>query len=376
MSQLSLSKSSKLSKSYVSFVENGIRQPSRKVVARLAESLAPGENDLCDELMRLAGFAVQDSGSTRLNPAGSAQAMAPIGEFSDFLQYCLKLIRHQNFQRAEKAIEAAFSTFIKPVQLKALLAHLELARGSFEQAILFQTAALQDYNLTPDEQIEGLTLVDVIINLGVMHYLWADHVLFRSQSLTQNQAEPLREQARERYRQALSYFEKALKVVPENIYALDEAGRIHVNLADLLEGHLADIHWQACTDCFRRVLAHPDKRSQLESDVIRESAAFLALAYAKQLNFEAATLLLDTLRIESDGPWIVPYIQAVCAALAFRHKPDSSLINQALKALQTAYDYAPEVVRETFTHDASRDFAVIFNHQPQAFEAFINLSQL
>lgn len=359
MTQMALSQNSQLSKAYVSFVENGVRQPSRKVVTRLAEGLGPGETGLLDELLMLAGFAPagkQSSDQPYLSAAHSAESAQP-KDFSDFLQHCLKLIRHQEFKRAEQALESALIRFRKPVQLKALLAHLELARSSFEQAILFQKAALHDYDLTPDEQIEGLTLVDVVLNLGVMHYLWADHALFKS--FDQPQDLSLRELARARYRLALTYYEQALELDSDNLYALDEAGRVHVNLADLLQGSEAEQHWQACVACFRRVLAHPDKRLQLEVITLRESMAFLALAYAKQQDFALANLLIDALFIDAEGPWIVPYVQACSAALAYRLRPERTLCNQALSALANALKLDSETVQATFALDAERDFKAL-----------------
>lgn len=62
LTQVDLSQRGQLSKSYVSFLESGVRHPSREVVLRLAEVLDHNHNGgaLRDELLVLAGFSPEN----------------------------------------------------------------------------------------------------------------------------------------------------------------------------------------------------------------------------------------------------------------------------------------------------------------------------
>jgi transcriptional regulator with XRE-family HTH domain len=359
LTQIDLSARSQLSKSYVSFLESGERHPSRDAVLRLAEALGPSENRLRDELLMLAGFTPPDglmSLPAEVKPAYSRE------DLKSFLHHTLQLIRQQDFTQAQQEIENGFQRFRRPAQMQTLLAHLELARGGFEQAILFQKTALQHYDLSPDEQEEGLTLVDFILNLGVMYFLWGDQALFADLEVKSNSS-PLRKQAIQRYQLALETFEQGLKEAPDHLYLLDEAGRVHLNLADLLKGAQAEQHWEACITCFRQVLAHQDKHEQLPLQTLRETAAFLALAYAKCKDFNSAAMILDTLTLEAKGPWSVPYIQACVSLLSYRQRPQAPLLEQALKALGQAMRLDPTAAKAQFDQDQTRDLAPLLRHR-------------
>ncbi|MEZ0373426.1 MAG: helix-turn-helix domain-containing protein [Candidatus Sericytochromatia bacterium] len=364
LTQIDLSNISQLSKSYISFLESGVRHPSRDAVLRLAEALSPGDARLRDELLVLAGFTPAESSSLlAAMPAYSRE------DFRSFLQHTLQLIRQQEFSRAEKEIESGFQRFKRPAQMQTLLAHLELARGAFEQAILFQKTALQHYDLSPAEQDKGLTLVDFILNLGVMYFLWGDQAMFASQQ-ADSEATSLRRQAIGRYQLALENFERGLEQVPAHLYLLDEAGRVHFNLADLCEASEADRHWDACITCFRQVLAHPDKYL-LPLLTLRESAAFLALAYARRGDFHSSQLLLDTLSLDPGNPWTVAYIHACCASLAYGRESRPELLEQAILALERAVRLDPVAVKAQFGLDG-KDFAPLLAQNPEALEKVIN----
>lgn len=359
LTQIDLSSISKLSKSYVSFLESGVRHPSRDAVLKLAEALEPADFALRDELLVLAGFTPQDGLPAR--PAGPSYSRE---DLKSFLQHTLHLIRQQEFQKAQKEIETGFERFHRPAQLRTLMAHLELARKDFEQAILFQKNALQAYDLSAEEQDKGLTLVDFILNLGVMYFLWGDQARFGTDTPAQ------RKLALERYRLALETFESGLKHAPDHLYLLDEAGRVHINLADLLKGEPAQLHWEASINCFRQVLAHPDKHS-LPLQTLYDSGAFLALAYARCKRFELAELLLDSLDLDQQATWTLPYIRACCQLLVYRSKPTDTLLDQALAALAQAYAKDADAVRVQFEQDKTRDFAPLLRARPQDIQKAI-----
>ncbi|PKL79836.1 MAG: hypothetical protein CVV27_01265 [Candidatus Melainabacteria bacterium HGW-Melainabacteria-1] len=358
LTQIDLSSLSKLSKSYISFLESGVRKPSREAVLKLAQAIAPGDAGLRDDLLVLAGFMPKDALSP-LSPAGAPAYSRR--DFRRFLQHSLQLIRDQNFTQAEKEIEAGFLRFRRPAQMQTLLAHLELARGAFEQAILFQQTAIKHFDLSPDEQDPGLSLVDFILNLGVMYYFWGDQARYAADTDIQatNRFFAL---ARERYALALDTFETGLHQAPGHVYLLDELGRIHFNLADLDPDTAAKGHWEASIRCFRQVLSHPEKHL-LAKHSLRESAAFLGLAYAKRGQFSQAELLLDALSLDPDPNWQLAYIQACTACLAYREKPDESLLDRALAALKRAEQMAPIETRAQLKRDQFQDLAPLFQHK-------------
>jgi len=356
MTQIDLSQLSQLSKSYVSFLETGVRHPSREVVLRVAEVLDPEALlGLKDELLILAGFTPEDPAELRQKPLKSTPGRK---DFHSFLQYSLQLIRQGAYDLARQTIEQGFQRFHKPAQMQTLLAHLELAQSRFEQAILLQQTALQHAQLAPQEQEPGLSEIDLILNLGVMFFLWGDQALFA--------AEPQLDLASQRYLKALHEFEKGLRKAPAHLYLLDEAGRVHFNLADLSAAESAQEHWRSAIACFRAVLAHPDKQ-QLSLEILRESAAFLALAFCKVESFVAAGLLLDSLSLVPEPDWLLRYVQACYHSLYHRQDPEGGHLQRALACLRQAIALNP-AARAQARQDQHKDLAVLAEVCSQEFE--------
>lgn len=165
-----------------------------------------------------------------------------------------------------RILSRAFKNFRNPRKCKPCWPISELAQTHFEQAILLQKTALQHAHLSSGEQERGLTEVDLRLNLGVMFFLWGDQASF---------AEPPQPQAAYQrwHAQALQEFEQGLAQEPQHLYLLDEAGRVHFNLAEVSPPEETLHHWQGCIQRFRSVLSHPAKQ-QLSADILSESAAF------------------------------------------------------------------------------------------------------
>lgn len=363
LTQIDLSQRGELSKSYVSFLESGVRHPSREVVLRLAEVLGSGQNGhLRDELLVLAGFSPENPHYLRQNLTKSKQSLSPSAKpsFRAFLHNTLGLIRQGQFNTAQNEIEKGFSRFNKPAQLQTLLAHLELARGRFEQAIVLQKAAIAQQELSPPNSEEkGLSPVDFILNLGVMYFMQGDQALFQLQDT---------EMAQNAYHQALQAFEEGLKLQSGHLYLLDEAGRVHFNLADLHRPPQNQEHWQASVRYFRAVLDHP-QRQELNPETQVESAAFLALAYAKSGDFHSADLLLQALSIQAEPFWLLWYIQACYYSLYAQSQPDDKdlMLERALDSLRKACEYNPEA-RQQALLDQQRDLSALAQGRPEAFQ--------
>lgn len=350
LTQIDLSERASLSKSYISFLESGVRHPSREVVLRLAEVLGPDNAELRAQFLTLAGFSPQSS------TVQNGQDFLPqeLG-FSDFMQYVLGLIRAQEYKRAQRELEGGFQRFNQPAQMQTLLAHLELAREQYQQAILLQKTALEYLSL--DAQVPIMVQVEFSLNLGVMYFLWGDQSRFSEENIPQ---------ALQRYDLALQAFEQGLKRQSDHLYLLDEVGRLHFNLADLLDPPESTHHWEESIRAFRAVLGHGQKE-QLKPEVLIESSAFLALAYAKTQDFNSAELLIEALTLAEQNHWLLPYIQACIACLHAQEEPQGPWLARAKQALERALARDPSVLRQAQA-DQGADLAPLARAYPDLFK--------
>lgn len=360
LTQMDLSQASELSKSYVSFLESSLRHPSRDVVVRLSEILAPQQENVRDHLLILAGFAPENSAHLRQQPSPIISETPP-ANFSTYLQEVLLLIRQSKHEMAQKRLEQGFQRFSKPAQMQTLLAHLELSRGNFAHAVLSQQTALQHYNLMPQEQSPGFSRLDFILNLGVMYFLWGDHFLFARQDADARgdhaQAEQNKQTSLEKYGQALEQFEKGLQLDPNHLYLLDEFARVHFNLADLMVPAHAGTHWLAAIEAYQKVIAHPAK-DQIPAAHLRESALFLGLALSKMKAFEPAALILNVLSLSPPQNWLTPYIRACHYALRYQEQSQETDLLQARRCLRQAIQMDPEALKQA-REDLEKDLQVL-----------------
>lgn len=366
LTQVDLSQRGQLSKSYVSFLESGVRHPSRDVVLRLAEALGTNHNGyLRDELLVLAGFSPENPQYLKQKITNSKQNAKKT--FQGFLQHTLSLIRQGQYSAAESDIEKGFVRFKQPAQLQTLLAHLELARGHHKQAIVLQKAAIAQQKLSPESHEKGLSHLDFILNLGVMYFLQGDQALFAMLSNPQKKkANQYKQEAQSAYVKALDAFEKGLEQDPEQLYLLDEAGRVHFNLADLAPQSEAETHWRSSHRFFQAVLEHP-RREELPLETLLESSAFLALAYAKIGDLDSAGLLLHALSLQGGHFWLIWYIQSCYYCLAYNVKADESLLERALNTLRKACSLNPDA-REQAQCDRHKDLRALAQHRSQDFD--------
>lgn len=354
LTQIDLSRLSQLSKSYISFLEKGIRHPSREVVLRLAEVLgADSLPEMREELLVLAGFTPDPPTKTSASKSNPQRK-----DFQSFLQYTLQLIRQGAYERARQNIEQGGKKFQKPIQMLTLRAHLALAQTHFEEAVRLQKTAIEVGCLSRTEQTHGLSEVDLRLNLGVMFFLWGDQALF---------AEPIEPQlAHARYSQAQQEFEQGLALAPGHLYLLDEAGRVHFNLAEVSPPTQAERHWQSCIHYFRKVLAHPS-RKELAGEILNESAAFLALAYCKTQQFNTAGLILDLLCLNTPDNWLLDYIQACYHSLAYRQTPSPEYLERGLSYLKAAVQRSP-LARIQAQRDQDTDLASLAQYCEKEFQ--------
>lgn len=335
-----------VSKSFISLLESGGRQPSREVVLNLSEALSAAlpdtetdsQDKLRDELLILAGFmpvnprAVNAYRDTLL-VYQQALAENP-DDFRLFSRWLMALIRAERQDEAYTHIQAGLQRFQETAYMQCLLAHLELSKGNYEAALINQESALKHIQQHP---VAHLTEADLTFNVGAIHFLMGHKSMREGDSGS----------ALEHYERAIETMEASLAQVDSDVYVLDEYARLLFNRAYLTQEH---DHWEQTIQAYRRVLIDPQKAA-LGVDALRESAAFLAHAYTQNQDFATAELTLGLLSAFQAEYWLVNYLQACLYTAMFQASQHQPWLDRALQALATGLEQSPERVREEALHD-------------------------
>lgn len=305
MNMETLAKNVGVSKSYISLLESGGRQPSRDVVIQLASAIGDRESDaLRDELLILAGFAPINTRAIAAYQDALTIYEQALAENPDdirvYSRLILALIKAERQSVAQERIQQGLQKFTDVVQLQSLLAYLELSKGHFEAALLNQETALRQYDLQPRG---ALGRSDLVFNYGSIHFMQGYAALGR---YIQDQHEHERDQALKSFNAARELFEQALVESSDDPYMLDELARLCFNLAYLQRTPEA---WQDTIVHYRRLMTSPLKYS-LASQQLMESAAFLAHAYTQNGEYDQAQLTLGLLSAFKPEFWLVHYLEA------------------------------------------------------------------
>lgn len=338
-----------VSKSFISLLESGGRQPSREVVlnlsAALSQALADTEGSvpekLRDELLILAGFmpvnprAVNAYRDTLL-VYQQALAENP-DDFRLFSRWLMALIRAERSEEAYLHIQEGLQRFQETAYMQCLLAHLELSKGNYEAALINQESALKHVK---QNSVAHLTEADLIFNVGAIHFLMGHKSMREGDHVT----------ALRHYAQAIETMEVSLTKLAEpdsDIYILDEYARLLFNRAYLTQ---ESVHWEQTIQAYRHVLIHPQKTA-LGVNALRESAAFLAHAYTQKQDFATAELTLGLLSAFQADYWLVNYLQACLYTAMFQFLQQAPLLDRALQALSQGLEQSPDRVREEALSD-------------------------
>ena len=360
-----------VSKSYISLLEAGERQPSREVVLKLAEALAPQATTLRDELLILAGFAPLSQESLPAYRDAVAICEAHISQhpedFRAYLRLVYALIKAGRFEQAQQRIQQGMQRFALGVQLQALLATLELSRGDYPAALLHQETALQAYRLHAQPETLAVRPEDLEFNLGAIYFLRGYESLgvFLEQERPQDRLAALDD-----FAQAGRWFERALVLAPADLYIRDEYARLCFNQAFLCEPAEAAACWERTIQNFRQVLTSPHKHA-LGQQTLMESGAFLAHACTKSGRLEEAELILGLLESFNPGFWLLHYLQACFYTLSAVQRTEPDGLARALSALQRSIQcgdltlIAREARRDpdlkALREGCAHDFARLFN---------------
>lgn len=336
-----------ISAAYICKMEAGQRKPARDVMMRLVNSLlvesSPQERD---ELLLLAGFAPLHyrsfMGKADLIKLYQEALEAEPDNFKYFISLVMVLIRSGRFADAELRIQKGMQIFDDQVQLQALLAALELAKGQFDTAIEYQRSALDYFQMQTRTESQTLTLPDLLLSLGVMYFLKGEALLdqLNHQQIPAGEtAANLGEKAWQTLSEAKQCFHKALKASPEDVYILDEYARVCYSLATLDKKGSPSPLWNESASTFQKVICSQDKHS-LGATHLLHSTAFWALALAKSQNYEQAWLQLSVIEACIPDFWLVHYLKAsyFCLrvqAVKLSAKEKKQHLDQALKCVET-----------------------------------------
>ncbi len=357
-----------VSKSFISLLESGGRQPSRDVVLQLAKVLAETETDkLRDELLILAGFApVNTRAIAAYQDAIAVYEQTLLSEPSNFKLYSrliMALIKANRQTQAQERIQQGLQQFKDVVQLQSLLAQLELSKGNFDAALINQETALRQFNL-PGQSTQ-VSQSDLIFNLGAIHFLRGYEALGH---YLQDHLEPQKQVPINYFNAAESNFEQALQLAPDDVYVLDELARLRFNQAYLLQSAEA---WQITIQTYRQLLTSPLKHN-LGSQPLMESAAFLAHAYTKNKEFDQAELTLGLLSAFNHSYWLVHYLEACLHSQRFEVQQSSLDLDLALAALARAFaSEGQEQARAEALHDP--DLQALRTERQAEFVSLLNV---
>ncbi len=346
--------------SYVSLLEAGERQPSREIVRRLAE-LFFNTNDLdsLDELLVLAGFSptryelqveYQDTLSVyeellRLNPH----------DFKTYTATTRLLIREQRITEAEDKILAGMKVFIEAYQLQALMAHYQLCLNNFEAASHSQQNAISLYQKSTEKSPSPLDQSDLLINQGVIHFLWAMSLLQARQSIP-TKVEPefikLSTASREQLKLARDYYLQARELSPEDIFLRDEHVRICLSLAELSEQQNSSLTWQEVIEEIVDVICSEDA-DKLGLDSIRELQALMAHAYSKAGDFREARKLIGMLQSTANDDWFIYFVKACHFCMRSQRESNEQFLEDAFKALAKAASLNPKLKLKSIENESS-----------------------
>ncbi|MBT9548131.1 MAG: helix-turn-helix transcriptional regulator [Candidatus Sericytochromatia bacterium] len=335
-----------ISAAYICKMESGQRKPARDVMLRLVNSLLiESSQQERDELLLLAGFAPLHyrsfMGKADLIKLYQEALEAEPDNFKFFISLVMVLIRSGRFADAEVRIQKGIQTFDDQVQLQALLAALELAKGQFDTAIEYQRSALDYFKMAKRAESQTLALPDLLLSLGVIYFLKGESQLdqLNHGQIPSNQTvSGLSESAWETLSEAKKCFHQALKASPEDVYILDEYARVCYSLATLDNECSPSPLWKESASNFKKVICSPDKHN-LGATHLLHSTSFWALALAKSQDYESAWLQLSVVEACIPDFWLVHYLKASYFCLRFQEdklspKEKKLQLDLALKALE------------------------------------------
>lgn len=336
-----LSTQLQVSESYISRLEAGERHPSREFVMSLAPVLFPEGNPLLqDELLIAAGFTPLRI-EKFIDHADSVNIYQRLvnhnpQDFRAYLFLIVALIKEGKYETARTKIATGMELFDNSVQLQSLLSSLELSKKNYSEALAYQWAAIRDFEKETDKRLCGTTYQDLLLNLGVIHFIKGyEHIdeslnAERCQDYAKQESE--QKEALKHLQEAQDCFKKGLAIAPGDIYILDEYARTTFNLACIAPPSKAPELWQETIQGFQKVIYSPLKQDLSYQDVI-QSAIFLAHAYSKSGHFIEAEHNINLIEACLPENWLIHYVKACFFSLKYEYTGEAMFLEQAEIAL-------------------------------------------
>ena len=368
-----------ISDSFISYLENGLRNPSREVVLDLAEILLPiNDSDAIDDLLisaKLLPINLENTSGKNLINIYEDMLNNNENDYKTYTLLIMTLLKSGKYELAKEKIQKGFVLFKDSVHLQSLLSQLELAQGNYEGAIVNMQAAIDNHKLKTAKQIAEINvkLADLILNMGIIYFIKGlshSSNSFRLESENENSlADEEKLIATKNLKEAKRLFEEALDMEPSDVYLLDEYARVNFNLAYI--GEDDQDYWQNAIDSYKKVINF-DSNYELGKRQLLDACIFYAYSLIKKGNYEGGELFINVISICKHDYWLVLYIKACLYSLTFNSSNESSLLDKALKYLQIAADINDPGNRTKKEAALDPDLANLRLYKKEEFFSIIN----
>lgn len=361
LSMAALARKLDISEAYISLLESGKRQPSRKFIKRL---LTTCQQDMPEgfavHLLTLTGFEL-DLSSLPTDPLRTGNY-----RFKRFTAFVLSLIREHHYEQAYQEIQKGLQHFQKPLEINMLSGYLELTRGHYQQALVAMQAAWQISSLQLEADISSeFAPIEILANIGTVYFTMGSEQLsirFSAQlEGDSTKVKTAREQAIQYFESSEKYLLQVLTEQPTHLYALDEYARLLFNLADLHTGKQSLSYWKQSISHYREVLQHPE-RFQMPQAHLWEAGCFIAHAYSKLKQFLQAREQLQLILSYQPTYWLAWYTLACSYNLSLKEEYNPQFILQGKAALKRAIELHPDAQSQA---EIDPDLALL--HDEDAF---------
>ena len=374
LTMTALSQQIAVTPSYISLLEAGERQPSREIVLRLSKVFFSDEDVVnLDQLLVLAGLS-----PTRYDAAGNLQDRKAMYEaqikqdpqnFRVYSGLIGLLLRKPEpaLAEAENMIHEGMKHFRDTWRLQQLMAQLQLCRQEYASALEIQRQSMEMCSKSGHDDHD---LADVYTNLGVIHSLWGSHYqreYFSEVSQgSKTKANEAQKNAKKQFEEALKAFQNSLKLMPDDLFTLDEIARVQFNLADMSTGKKRDANWKATLNAYENLL-RLDKLSELGHGTLLEINAWMMHSCTKAGHFFAARQLLNSFLSLHPDYWFGHYVKALHYGLGLEAgEYNSRSVPEAVKALQKAAQLPNNQVLDYLSYDP--DLTPLKEAAPKVFE--------
>lgn len=320
--------------SYISLLESGERQPSRKVVARMIELFfSPDQIHLIDEFLMMAGLSPRQVDKVLDHEFYSLRNEEKVPDsFEAFQEHLRTLIQKRKAKRVSELIQEGFQHFTEGFQIQILLSLLELSRHNYEAALKAQRMAMELYQ-EQEHQCESLYGA-ILLNLALC-YASSAYQLWKQKEQDKTVAHLW---------QALHHYDDFLKLTPQSPVVQRHRAQIVIDLVEL-NPERATERLPATIGELKELLKlnlHQNGNAERSS---KTTGYLLSTALAYQGKQEEAELLGAALVTHAPNHWENHQLKAQLYALKYKQTAEPNAREKALTLIELAsstQDYFPQ----------------------------------